>query len=304
VLGGLTDFGIGSGAYPHATLHRAGLEKFSSAKCLKWDPLSHSEIFLESHLRIQNFSGTPARAAPASHAPGLPRRDAAQVRSGVQPWPLRISPLPPLTPSNAWALSIRPAGKRGSAVIEYRRDPPFGIIEYRNGHAAPEVVLEVLPGWPPPTKLAKLAMTARDRGGRADRRRGHHRAVHADIIRRIAAGGRGLDEAHRDGGAACRHCAGGAVQLDYGLMRPITFQMIASAAGTRCGQGPRAEYVRPRTLRWARTDGGNCPVLQPIAARRARSQTRLLSLMLAPQVKSGTDVRRTKRPPGGGLSVI
>jgi hypothetical protein len=50
-------------------------------------------------------------------------------------------------------LSMRPAGKRGGSVIEYRRDPLFGIIEYRNGHVAPEVVLETLPGWPLPTGL-------------------------------------------------------------------------------------------------------------------------------------------------------
>jgi hypothetical protein len=59
---------------------------------------------------------------------------------------------------------MRPAGKRGGAVIEYRRDPLFGIIEYRNGNAAPEVVFEALPGWPLPTELAKLAMSCAENG--------------------------------------------------------------------------------------------------------------------------------------------
>jgi hypothetical protein len=122
-----------------------------------WSPIYASRNFLglqlgRHRLHMHRDSRMEMRrrfAAACSHGHSASHRDPLALR-----------------PSNAWALSIRPIGKRGGAVIEYRRDPPFGIIEYRHGHAAPEVVLEVLPGWPLPTKLAKLAMSCA-RSGRA-----------------------------------------------------------------------------------------------------------------------------------------
>jgi hypothetical protein len=81
---------------------------------------------------IPNFSGTPASGRRRlSHPPGC---DAyAQQQLAPEQTGRGLIATFPLVGNADVPLSMRPAGKRGGAVIEYLRDPLFSIIEYRRG---------------------------------------------------------------------------------------------------------------------------------------------------------------------------